>query len=123
MMELTCGFCDCSVILKRGHFLCLLGAVVAVVKEGLKVVPVSGQRRVPVVCLDVVNVFAGIAAKGTAGVQADELSPSASHRRVWPRWRLLGRLASCLRPRALITKSAGPVAEHIGEVVPQGRRA
>lgn len=47
----------------------------AVFAEGLQVVPVPEQRRVPLVRLDVVNVFASGAAEGAERVQADELSP------------------------------------------------
>jgi hypothetical protein len=53
----------------------LLDAVVAVFAEGLQVVPVPEQRRVPLVRLNVVNVFAGSPAEGTGRVQAKELSP------------------------------------------------
>lgn len=47
----------------------------AVSAEGLQVVPIPEQRRVPLVRIDVVNVFAGITAEGTERVQADELGP------------------------------------------------
>lgn len=56
-------------------FLALLGAVVAVREEGLQVVPVPEQRRVPPVRGDVVNVFSGRTAHDTGQVEAQELGP------------------------------------------------
>lgn len=69
----------------------------AVFAEGLQVVPVPEQRRVPLVRLDVVNVFAGITAEGTDRVQAQELGPQG-----FP----LARIAALAAVRALCVMPA-----------------
>jgi len=73
---------------------------VAVFAEGLQVVPVPEQRRVPFVRLDVVNVFAGGTAEGTEGVQADELSPQGLP---------LARIAAlaAVRPLSIVATASG----------------
>lgn len=57
-------------------FIFLLHAVVAVRTEGLQVVPVPEQRRVPLVRGDVVNVFGGRTAHDTGRVAGEGTRPA-----------------------------------------------